>query len=64
MSIILLAGAAVGGAIVGAGGWAGFKALATSKLKVLVADVKAEAAKVVPAGHVLLTKIEAVVAKL
>jgi hypothetical protein len=64
MSIILLAAAFVGGAVVGCGGWAAFSAKAKAELAVLAADVKAEAAKVVPSGSALLTKIEALLAKL
>jgi hypothetical protein len=64
MSLILLAVAFVGGAVVGAGGWAAIKAKAVAELKVLAADVKTEAAKVVPVGHVLLSKVEALIAKL
>jgi len=64
MSIILLAAAFVGGAVVGCGSWAAFKAKASADAKALLADAKAEAGKVAPSALAIVAKIEAALAKL
>ena len=64
-TIIISACAFVGGAIVGAGGLAALKAKATAELKTLLADVRADIAKLSSAaGKGILAKIEAIIAKL
>ena len=50
-----------GGLFVGAGSWAALKAKAKSDAKVLLADAKAEAAKVTPSVSTIVSKIEAAV---
>jgi len=64
MSIILLAAAFVGGAVVGCGSWAAFKAKAAADAKALLADAKAEAAKVSPSVSTIVSKIESALSKL
>ena len=64
MSLIISAAIFVGGVFVGAGGWAAFEAKAKAELAVLVADIKAEAAKIAPTATALLSKIEALLSKL
>ena len=53
-----------GGALAGAGSWAALKAKAASDVSVLLADAKAEAAKVTPSISTIVSKIEAALAKL
>jgi len=53
-----------GGLFVGAGSWALVKAKLVSDAKTLLADAKAEAAKVTPSFSTVISKIEAAVAKL
>jgi hypothetical protein len=63
-TLLELAGAFVGGGVVGAGSWAAFAAKAKAEVAVLAADVKTEASKVAPGATALLAKIEALLAKL
>ena len=63
-TLAVVAGAFVGGGIVGAGSFTLFKAKAVSEAKVLLADAKTELAKVSPSITTVVSKIEATIAKL
>lgn len=66
-TLAAMAGAFVGGGVVGAGGWHAFLAVAKAKaqaeLAVISADVKAELAKAAPDLAALKAKIAALLAK-